>query len=68
MTFLVTRIISLFSDANKVVKTRNKGAKSNGVFERRTSTGSEVFFILKHLDDTKFLSACLYSRLWRRFV
>ena len=22
----------------------------------RTSTGSEVFFILKHLDDTKFLS------------
>ena len=26
-----------------------------GVFERRTSTGSEVFFILKHLDAPKFV-------------
>ena len=28
---------------------------SKGVFERRTSTGSEVFFILKHLDAPKFV-------------
>ena len=34
------------------------GSLSKGVFERRTSTGSEVFFILKHLDAPKsvFLS------------
>ena len=31
------------------------GSLSNGVFERRTSTGSEVFFILKHLDAPKFV-------------
>ena len=35
-----------------------------GVFERHTSTGSEVFFILKHLGATKFafLSVLLPSR------
>ena len=31
------------------------GSLSKGVFERRTSTGSEVFFILKHLDAPKFV-------------
>ena len=31
------------------------GSLSNGVLERRTSTGSEVFFILKHLDAPKFV-------------
>ena len=31
------------------------GSLSNGVFERHTSTGSEVFFILKHLDAPKFV-------------
>ena len=31
------------------------GALSKGIFERRTSTGSEVFFILKHLDAPKFV-------------
>ena len=31
------------------------GSLSNSVFERRTSTGSEVFFILKHLDAPKFV-------------
>ena len=31
------------------------GSLRNGVFERRPSTGSEVFFILKHLDAPKFV-------------
>ena len=31
------------------------GSLSNGVLERRTSTGSEVFFNLKHLDAPKFV-------------
>ena len=31
------------------------GSLSKGVFARRTSTGSEVFFILKHLDAPKFV-------------
>ena len=37
------------------------GSLSKGVFERRTSTGSVVFFILKYIDATKFvfLSLCL---------
>ena len=37
------------------------GNLSKGVFERRTSTGSVVFFILKYIDATKFvfLSLCL---------
>ena len=30
------------------------GSLTKGVFERRSWSGSEVFFILKHLDDTKF--------------
>ena len=38
------------------VMTRSEiGSLSKGVFERRTSTGSEVFFILKHLDAPKFV-------------
>ena len=37
------------------------GSLSKGVFERRTSTGSVVFFILKYIDATKFVfrSLCL---------
>ena len=37
------------------------GSLSKGVLERRTSTGSVVFFILKYIDATKFvfLSLCL---------
>ena len=34
---------------------KSLGNLSKGVFERRTSTGSEVFFILKHLDASKFV-------------
>ena len=31
------------------------GSLSKGVFERRMSTGSEVFFVYKHLDAPKFV-------------
>ena len=31
------------------------GSLGKGVFERRTSTGSEILFILKWLDSTKFV-------------
>ena len=31
------------------------GSLGKGVFERRTSTGSEILFILKWLDNTKFV-------------
>ena len=38
------------------VMTRSEiGSLSKGVFERRTSTGGEVSFILKHLDAPKFV-------------
>ena len=36
-------------------RSRSLRSLSNSVFERRTSTGSEVFFILKHLDAPKFV-------------
>ena len=39
----------------KALSLRQLGSLSKGVFERRTSTGSEVFFILKHLDAPKFV-------------
>ena len=34
---------------------------STDVFEQRTSTGSEVFFILKYLDATKFVLLSLFT-------
>ena len=37
------------------------GSLRNGVFERRTSTGSDVFFILKHLDATKFVFLSVFT-------
>ena len=37
------------------------GSLSNDVFERRTSTGSEVFFILKQLDATKFVFLSVFT-------
>ena len=37
------------------------GSLSKGVFERRNSTGSEVFFISKHLDATKFVSLSVFT-------
>ena len=39
----------------KALSLRQLVSLSKGVFERRTSTGSEVFFILKHLDAPKFV-------------
>ena len=39
----------------QVVPRFSQWSLSKGVFERRTSTGSEVFFILKHLDAPKFV-------------
>ena len=38
------------------------GSLSKGVFERRTSTESEVFFILKHLDAPKFVFLSVLKR------
>ena len=45
------------TQASHVLKgaARKRELISKGVFERRTSTGSEVFFILKHLDAPKFV-------------
>ena len=40
---------------------RLKGSLGKGGFERRTSTGSEVFFIFKHLDGTKFVFPSVFS-------
>ena len=40
---------------------RLKGSLSKGVFERRTSTGSEVFFIFKPLDATKFVFPSVFT-------
>ena len=37
------------------------GSLSKGVFERRTPTGSEVFFILKQLDATKFVFLSVFT-------
>ena len=37
------------------------GSLSKGVFERRTSTGSEIFFILKHLDATRFAFLSVFT-------
>ena len=37
------------------------GSLSKGVFERRTSNGSDVFFILKHLDATKFVFVSVFT-------
>ena len=34
---------------------------NKGVFERRMSTGSEVFFILEFLDDTKFVLLSFFT-------
>ena len=34
---------------------------SKGVFERSTPTGSDVFFILKHLDATKFVFLSVFT-------
>ena len=37
------------------------GGLSKGVFERRTSTGSEVFFILEQLDATIFVFLSVFT-------
>ena len=41
----------------------NRELKSlrKGVFERRTSTGSDVFFILEQLDATKFVVLSVFT-------
>ena len=36
------------------------GSLSKGVFELRTSTGSEIFFILKYIDNTKLVLLSLF--------
>ena len=47
--------------------------KSKGVFQRRKSTGSKLFFILKHLDATKFVFLFvfiiiekIFSKIWAK--
>ena len=37
------------------------GSLSKGVFERRTSTGSEVFSLLTCLDDIKFVFLSFFT-------
>ena len=54
---LLTETITCFSicERRSPLAWEILGSLSKGVFERRTSTGSEVFFILKHLDAPKFV-------------
>ena len=40
---------------------RSLGSLSKCVFERRTSNGSEVFFILKRLEATKFVFLSVFT-------
>ena len=42
-------------------KNEKLGILSKGVFERRKSNGSEVLFILKHLDATKFVLLSVFT-------
>ena len=43
------------------VDAANTDLKQIHVFERRASTVSEVFFILKHLDATKFVFLSVFT-------
>ena len=43
------------------------GSLSKGVFELRTSTRSEIFFILKYIDNTKIVFLSLFL-IMKRFV
>ena len=42
-------------------KNEKLGILRKGVFERRKSNGSEILFILKHLDATKFVLLSVFT-------
>ena len=53
--------MGLFLGRYRVLLGSLSKGQSKGVFERRTLTGSEVFFILKHIDATKFVFLSVFT-------
>ena len=66
-------IMGLFLGRFRVLLGSLSKGQRKGVFERRTSTGSEVIFNLKHLDATKFVFSSVFtiieticSKIWAK--
>ena len=52
---------ALSISVSPALPTITKGSLSKGVFERRTSTGSELFSLLTCLDDIKFVFLSFFT-------
>ena len=53
---MLSDLMSLVIVVNRII-----GSLSSDVFERRTSTGSEVFSLLTCLDDIKFVFLSFFT-------
>ena len=65
--------MGLFLGRYRVLLGSLSKGQSKGVFEQRTLTGSEVIFILKHIDATKFVFLSVFtiieticSKIWAK--